>query len=459
MTSSKEAAGTFVGAQPWLPWPLSASAWWNNPVRAERLAALRIGLAGCLLLDILLSYWPRLHDLFGPNSLGSLELTAWYADAPRWSWSIFRGFAHPLTAMLALAAWGCTSVLIGIAACVAGVEPSLPHQEVQRQAPDSSVPRVAWLVWIAAGSVYLLGLWGRDIAGGRTGVSWLAPGAGLAGAVLFLILEAVRNGRRPSATSTAAIIVAALWAGVGLWLAARDNITPAGWLADLLFVPWGRQPAALTAAAAVWALSAACLLVGYWTRTAAVFAWVLSTSFANINPDIDNAGDTVRGIILFYLMLTPCGAVWSLDRVLERRRGLRPGPIWISPWALRLLFIQMILIYFCNGIYKLTGADWRSGDSLHYVLADVTLARFSASQFSLPTWLSRGLTWAVLVWEVGFPMWMLARHTRVAALAFGVVFHLAILATMELGSFVPYMLTLYVPLVPWQRGRRGLEPR
>jgi hypothetical protein len=33
---------------------------------------------------------------------------------------------------------------------------------------------------------------------------------------------------------------------------------------------------------------------------------------------------------------------------------------------------------------------------------------------------------------------------------FGVLFHLGIYLTMELGNFVPYALTLYLPLVPWE---------
>src|SRR5205823_3952047 len=32
-----------VGLKPWFPWPLSRWRWLNEPVRAERLAALRIG--------------------------------------------------------------------------------------------------------------------------------------------------------------------------------------------------------------------------------------------------------------------------------------------------------------------------------------------------------------------------------------------------------------------------------
>ena len=35
-----------------------------------------------------------------------------------------------------------------------------------------------------------------------------------------------------------------------------------------------------------------------------------------------------------------------------------------------------------------------------------------------------------------------------------VLFHLGILVTMELGGFVPYVLTLYLPLLPWEHWRR-----
>jgi hypothetical protein len=123
----------------------------------------------------------------------------------------------------------------------------------------------------------------------------------------------------------------------------------------------------------------------------------------------------------------------------------------VYPWALRLLFVQMALIYVCNGVYKLAGADWRRGESLYYVLCDLTLTRYSFAQFPPPLWLLRLLSWAVLAWEVGFPLWVGWRRTRVAGLCFGAAFHLGIFASLELGGFAPYMLTLYLPLLPWER--------
>src|SRR5438552_1888456 len=69
-----------VGVVPWLPWPLSAWPWWTAPVRAERLAALRIALAGFLLLDILFTYLPDLFTYFAAGSLGDPSLFAWHTD-------------------------------------------------------------------------------------------------------------------------------------------------------------------------------------------------------------------------------------------------------------------------------------------------------------------------------------------------------------------------------------------
>ena len=151
-------------------------------------------------------------------------------------------------------------------------------------------------------------------------------------------------------------------------------------------------------------------MIGLGTRLNAVAVWALSTSIAYVNPNIDNAGDTIRGIALFYLMLCPCGAAWSVDAWLKRKLGLLRGPVLVHPWVVCLLFLQMVFIYWCNGMYKLSGADWRSGNSLYYVLGDLTLSRWSYAQVPVPYPLTRVLTWSVLVWEAAFPLLVWLGH-------------------------------------------------
>ena len=43
------------------------------------------------------------------------------------------------------------------------------------------------------------------------------------------------------------------------------------------------------------------------------------------------------------------------------------------------------------------------------------------------------------------------RGVRVVIPLFGVAFHLGIFLSLELGGFGPYMICLYLPLVPWER--------
>lgn len=293
-----------VGLEPWLPWPLYRWQWMTQPVRAERLAALRIGLAAVLLADILTTYWPQIHSYFGGDSMGSPEIFAERFREPRWYWSLLYGV--------------------------------------------------------------------------------------------------------------------------------HDH-------------------AIIETAALVWAVAAGMLLIGLSTRLSAVVAWLLSSSFATLNPYIDNAGDLIRGITLFYLMLCPCGAAWSIDACWDRWRKGTHSCVFVHPWPLRLLFLQMCFIYFMNGIYKLTGLQWAEGFSLYFVLGDLTLTRWSYAQIPIPVWITRAMTWTVLAWEVGFPLLVALPWTRTITLLFGVAFHVGIGLSMELGGFVFYMLCLYLPLVPWER--------
>jgi hypothetical protein len=125
--------------------------------------------------------------------------------------------------------------------------------------------------------------------------------------------------------------------------------------------------------------------------------------------------------------------------------------VYLSPWPLRLLFLQLVAIIFFAGLQKTAAPAWRNGDALHYFLADLNLARWPAGQLHLPFWLTQFGTWFVLGWEISFPLLVLLPMTRVLALVLAVLFHLGLALTVELGPFQFYALCLYLPLLPWER--------
>jgi hypothetical protein len=433
---------------PWLPWPLSQWPSWTEPVRAERLAALRIAVAGFLLIDILTTYLPNLETFFGPNALGDPTLFAWRTGAPRLTWSLLRGVGDPLTSFLALTGWALTSCWIAY---------DLIHRIFRGDGPrEADALRYSLPLWAFAGILFVLGLWSRLAANhDELQYAWVAPLLLVAGALFFLALELIRHGlRRGSGFGRVPVLLGLTVSCLGVYftgmvLAIEGDLTPDSVCRRLLGA-WQNDLTLLGVAMGVWIIATFLLLVGLWTRLAAIVTFAMVVSFANINDKINNAGDTIGGIIILYLMLCPCGAVWSLDRLWRRWRDGEATLLYVSPWPIRLLFVQLIFIYFCNGVYKVVGETWRDGTSLYYVLGDCTLSRFSAAQLPLPLWLSMFLSWSVVVWEASFPVLVLHRWTRIVAVLFGVGFHLGIFATMELGFFVPYALCLYVPLFPWE---------
>jgi uncharacterized membrane protein YphA (DoxX/SURF4 family) len=308
----------------------------------------------------------------------------------------------------------------------------------------------------------VLGIWSRLSAREHDlKYAWIPALLLVSSSCAFLALELLRYllsggtvDRRTLVLLCVACAGAVALAVGGACLSLVEHIEPRSELGRFLG-PWPDDPQFLRIGMWVWLLATLMLLLGLWTKPAAIASYAMSISFANLNDKIDNAGDTIRIIIQFYLMLCPCGAVWSLDRLLLRLRGKDAPVVLVSPWPIRMLFVQLIFIYFINGVYKMFGGSWREGYSLFYVMGDFTLTRFSLSDNPLPLWAMRLANWSVLFWEASFPVLVINRWTRLVALCFGVFFHLGIFVSMELGFFVPYTLCIYLPLLPWERLSRA----
>lgn len=470
-SASENEAGRPVvreGVFPWLPWPLRAMPSWTTPIRAERLAMMRIGLALFLLLDVLTSYWPLREVFFGPNSLGTFDQYEWYAQRGKQWWSILRGPADDLNFTLAF--FGALGLAVWI----------VLDTRTRWLGSDERPPRPsAWLVALFAffATFALAGYWVRvmrekDIALDsmlRTWM-WLVPLVLTIYAILIWTAEAwvtyglelpgPKTHKPPHRYLTAWYVVA--WGVFPLLVVIGFMLRDAAWTEDnkdnlirVLLEPALLRHGMIAACMIVWMIALVCLLVGFQTRVAAVIAWIFSTSFANVHPHIDNAGDTIRGIVLFYLILCPCGAVWSVDSLLRRRFSRKPRPegaaVEVSAWPMCLLFMQLVVMYFLNGVYKVFTEDWRLGRTLYFVMNDTTLTRFAYTELPITYEMTRWLTWSVLAWELSFPVLAINKYTRILALIFGVGFHLGIGISMDLGFFVPYALSIYLLFVPWER--------
>jgi hypothetical protein len=194
-------------------------------------------------------------------------------------------------------------------------------------------------------------------------------------------------------------------------------------------------------------VSAIALTVGWHSRIAALLVFVLIMSFEFRNPHIFNSGDTLLRIEALFLALSPCGAALSLD---QRRRD---GSFWSAqtraPWPVRLMQIQLSLVYLATFQIRMTGEKWPEGTALSYALRLEDMLIIPVPQWiSTNPLLMNAATWGTLVVEllIGILVWN--RRCRAWALAVGVALHSIILVTLAVGFFTPAMFILYLAFVP-----------
>lgn len=199
-------------------------------------------------------------------------------------------------------------------------------------------------------------------------------------------------------------------------------------------------------------LAAVCVALGLATRLSSVVMWVLLVSVHRRSPYVLNGGDFLLQAAALYLMLMPAGVRLSLDQVIRRRRGIDVDP-WVAPWAFRLAQIQLAVVYLATGLSKLPVpggpgvGNWVAGDAMAKALGVASMARFEFLTW-IPWWVYAPATWLTLGWELLFPVLVLFERTRYLALGYGVLMHLGIFATLEVGAFSFATLCYYLLYLP-----------
>jgi hypothetical protein len=132
---------------------------------------------------------------------------------------------------------------------------------------------------------------------------------------------------------------------------------------------------------------------------------------------------------------------------------------WLAPTsqiqelAFGYLGVQLVLSYFISGGVKIVNPDWRTGRALRDVF------QFSAYPVSedLRRWADRPrallvMSWAVILFELAFPLTLPSRETLVAGLAVAAAFHLANACLFGLNRFFWTWLATY-PAILWLQAR------
>ena len=203
-------------------------------------------------------------------------------------------------------------------------------------------------------------------------------------------------------------------------------------------------------------LAALALLVGYKTRPATIFSWLLLTSIQTRNPLIIQGGDHLLLLLLFWGIFLPLGARYSIDTALNQNPTDFPNAFF-SMGTLAIL-LQVACLYFFSALFKDEPEWFPDGTALYYVL--------HMESFVLPfgVWLRefgsvlQGLTLSTWTLELFGPFLLfspwLFLPLRLSLLFLFLLLHLGIAISMNVGLFPLFnvvSLFLFIPSWLWNR--------
>lgn len=186
-------------------------------------------------------------------------------------------------------------------------------------------------------------------------------------------------------------------------------------------------------------------LIGLHTRTCGWITWIALVSIWHRNPLLLDGDDAILRMTLLYLIFAPCGNAFAIDAI--GKKPVDKFPIW----PLRMIQLQLAIVYFVSGWVKFQSQQWLDGSILQVILMHPQYSRWNFSLWVEQYWFTTILAWLSHIirwWEILFPVLLWQRYTRCLCIVIGILFHLGLLVFMHLRWFPIIMLILYIALLP-----------
>ena len=188
-------------------------------------------------------------------------------------------------------------------------------------------------------------------------------------------------------------------------------------------------------------LAGCLLLLGLFSRPAAILAWFLQLAAAKSGGLLSYGADNFVTIGLFYLMIAPLPDRWAFDA--RRQSQQKPDP-HLFGFHRRILQVHLCFIYFFGGLTKCLGAGWWDGSNMWRALTtppfDLVPIRLVASWSAvLPI-----LGISVCLVETSYALLIWPRWSRRVVLGAVCAMHIAIGLLMGMYLFALIMLVLNI---------------
>lgn len=178
---------------------------------------------------------------------------------------------------------------------------------------------------------------------------------------------------------------------------------------------------------------------GRWIMWA---AWILDVGFIQRNYAANFGADIIAALFLFYMSFTQSCERLSVLNLLRRKKSFKQSDM-LSSVMIRMMQVQIAVLYAYTGWEKLKGMSWWDGTALWSVMANPQMTTMNFDFLRNIPWVIPMAAYSTMIFEIYFPAMVSWKKTRYMWLALGVFFHSGIAIFMGLGAFAMTMMSTY----------------
>jgi hypothetical protein len=184
------------------------------------------------------------------------------------------------------------------------------------------------------------------------------------------------------------------------------------------------------------------LTLGIGGRWLMWLAWVVNAGFIQRNYSVVFGADVIAALFLFYMSFSQsCERLSILNLFSKKSMTLKSD--MLSSVMIRMMQIQICVLYTYTGWEKLKGGSWWDGTALWSVMANPQMTTMDFSFLRIVPWIRPLAAYSTIIFEVYFPAMVSFKKTRAAWLGMGLMFHLGIGMFLGLGTFAATMVSTY----------------
>lgn len=186
----------------------------------------------------------------------------------------------------------------------------------------------------------------------------------------------------------------------------------------------------------------ALLTVGIGGRWLMGIAWIINAGFLQRNYAVNFGADVIGALFLFYMSFTQSCERLSVVNLVRKKSSFKVSDT-VSSMMIRMMQVQISVIYAYTGWEKLKGGSWWDGTALWSVLANPQMTTMDFSFLRHFPWVIPLIGYVTILFEIYFPAMVAWPRTRYLCLLLGLSFHAGIGIFMGLIPFATVMVSTY----------------